>query len=220
MQKEQFDALVRKVQKLMERHIHNHENSLREFGMIANELVKDFENISTTNVVDMYHREANLYEHTVMVTLYALQLANLLKLEEIQKYQIAIGCLLHDIGMRYITIPFTNRDMNTGNPAMIFEYKKHTILGYSALEKESWIPEISLKMILSHHEKLDGTGFPMRQKNREIECRMIQICDAFDRYISGSECVRMNVFDAKKNLEDGAGNAYDAKLVSLFLSIV
>ena len=31
-----------------------------------------------------------------------------------------------------------------------------------------------MKMVLSHHENLAGTGFPMKQKNKELECRIIQ----------------------------------------------
>ncbi len=47
-----------------------------------------------------------------------------------------------------------------------YEYKKHTILGYSALDEESWIAPISMKMVLSHHENMAGTGFPIKQKNK------------------------------------------------------
>ncbi len=50
------------------------------------------------------------------------------------------------------------------DPVEVFEYKKHTIMGFSALEEESWVPDIARKMVLSHHERMNGSGFPMRQK--------------------------------------------------------
>ena len=53
------------------------------------------------------------------------------------------------------------------------------------MDEESWIAPISMKMVLSHHENMAGTGFPMKQKNKELECRIIQACDAFDSLISG-----------------------------------
>ncbi len=209
MQKEQVEVLIQKVQKLMESHIHHQGKSLKEFVVIANELVK---NLSSNSVIEVEEKAANLYEHTVMVTLLSLLIAKKMKLSEAQQYDIAIGCLLHDIGMRYITVTSTEFDT--------IEYKKHPILGYSALEKESWIPEVSLKMILLHHEKMDGTGFPMKQKNKQIACKIIQLCDTFDRMISGIGFDRMEVAKAREEIASQAGMAYDAKAVSFLLSIV
>ena len=110
--------------------------------------------------------------------------------------------------------------MTTVEPAEMFEYKKHTILGYSALQDEKWIPQISRKMILSHHENMEGTGFPMKQKYKETECRIIQACDAFDCYISGMECKRMSVQEALDIIIGHAGKKYDKAVVDNLVSTV
>lgn len=98
-------------------------------------------------IVDIKERNSDLYEHTVMVTLLSVLVARKLKLDEKRKYNIAVGCLLHDIGLRFIVTRYKNRKFSNANPAELFEYKKHTILGYSALDEESWIAPISMKMV-------------------------------------------------------------------------
>lgn len=215
-----MDKIVARVRKLMEGHIYHSNKSMREFEIIANDIVKEVDEMSGNTIIDMKERTSNLYEHTVMVTLLSVMVAKKLKLDKVKRYNIAIGCLLHDIGIRYITVPYENKDFDNADQAEIFEFKKHTILGYSALDEETWIPEISKKMILSHHENLKGTGFPMKQKNREIECKIIQACDAFDCYISGMECKRLSVQDALQKMIDESEVLYEEKIVKHLVSMV
>ena len=135
-------------------------------------------------------------------------------------YNLALGSLLHDIGIRYITVPYESIDPKTVDPVAMFELKKHTILGYSALDGENWIPDISRKMILSHHERIDGSGYPMRQKNKEIEIRIIQVCDLFDCCLTGMEGKRQSLQETLRILAERAGIGLDKKVVELLLDIV
>ena len=77
-----------------------------------------------------------------------------------------------------------------------------------------------MKMILCHHENMDGTGFPMKQKNKEIECKIIQACDAFDCYISGMECKRISVQEALNMMMSEIDVKYDKKVVNNLISSV
>lgn len=216
-----LDKYVEKVRRLMESHIyHGASKSLKEFEIIANDIVREIDELPLDGIIDIKERNANLYDHTVMVTLLSVMVAKKLKLDNKKKYNIAVGCLLHDIGIRYITVQYENRNFENAEPVELFEYKKHTILGYSALEEEGWIPPISMKMILCHHENMNGTGFPMKQKNKEIECKIIQACDAFDCYISGMECKRISVQEALNMMMSEIDVKYDKKVVNNLISSV
>lgn len=214
-----MQRLVDLVQSLMEKHIYHDHNSLRGFEMIANEIVKSICEWKNQMVFDLDERETNLYEHTVYVTILSLKAAVQLKLDKKTLYEIALGCLLHDIGLRYITAEYKDCDWTKNSPEEVFDIKKHTILGYSALDEETWIPEISKKMVLAHHERNDGSGFPMRRKYRETECKLIQVCDSLDCMISGIECVRTPVWDALDNLQKEAGGKYEKKIVDIISSM-
>lgn len=221
IQESSIKKYTESVRKLMEGHIyHENDKSLKIFEVIANDIVKEINSSTAEAILDMKERSSNLYEHTIMVTLLSVLVGKKLKLDEQRLYNLALGCLLHDIGLRYITIPYEGRDLTTVEPAEMFEYKKHTILGYSALQDEKWIPQISRKMILSHHENMEGTGFPMKQKYKETECRIIQACDAFDCYISGMECKRMSVQEALDIIIGNAGKKYDKAVVDNLVSTV
>ena len=221
IQENSIKKYTESVRKLMEGHIyHENDKSLKIFEVIANDIVKEINSSTAEAILDMKERSSNLYEHTIMVTLLSVLVGKKLKLDEQRLYNLALGCLLHDIGLRYVTIPYEGRDLTTVEPAEMFEYKKHTILGYSALQDEKWIPQISRKMILSHHENMEGTGFPMKQKYKETECRIIQACDAFDCYISGMECKRMSVQEALDIIIGNAGKKYDKAVVDNLVSTV
>lgn len=221
IQEDSIKKYTESVRKLMEGHIyHENDKSLKIFEVIANDIVKEINSSTAEAILDMKERSSNLYEHTVMVTLLSVLVGKKLKLDEHRLYNLALGCLLHDIGLRYVTIQYEGRDLTAVEPAEMFEYKKHTILGYSALQDEAWIPQISRKMILSHHENMEGTGFPMKQKYKETECRIIQACDAFDCYISGMECKRMSVQEALDIMIGNAGKKYDKAVVDNLVSTV
>jgi putative nucleotidyltransferase with HDIG domain len=204
----------------MENHVYHAGTSLHGFEAIANQIIKEVNHFFSDSVIDVHGRIADLYKHTVVVTLLSVMVAKRMGLDEEHLHNIALGCLLHDIGIRYITVPYENRDMMKESAAAVFAFKKHTIMGYSALEEESWIPAISRKIVLFHHERFDGSGFPMRQRNKEIECRIVQVCDAFDCMISGMECVRIPVNEAFTNIEQGAGSKFDPEVVEAFISSV
>ena len=186
-----LQSIISQVKRLMERHIYHAGRPLYEFEMIANEIIKQMNTMPESVVIDMYERTPDLYE---------------------------VGCLLHDIGIRYITTQYADREWKNADPMDVFEFKKHTILGYSALDHESWIPDSAKKMILFHHEKQDGTGFPMKRVNSEIECKIIQACDAFDCRICGMECCRISVQDTLKKIRKEAGTKFDSEVVNVLVS--
>jgi putative nucleotidyltransferase with HDIG domain len=204
----------------MEQHVYQSGTSLQEFEVIAEVIVREINGISEDTVIDMTQRTADLYEHTIMVTLLSTMVAKKLQLDHETQFNIAVGSLLHDIGLRYITVPYENRNMEEGEAKSVFEYKKHTILGYTALQEENWVSDIARKMVLSHHEKLNGTGFPLHQRIKEIECRILQACDAFDCMISGMECNRTYVCNALEIISRETGKLYDKKVTDNLISLV
>lgn len=186
---EKWNYYVKCIQSMLENHIYRERSSLSSVKELALELLEDIEEIELDAVYDILYRKSDLYEHTLKVTIFSILVAKKLKISKEKYYAIAVGALLHDLGLRYITVPYINQRMDELTPEEVFEYKKHTILAYTVLDgEEEWLPNISKNMILSHHEKMDASGFPLKQKNQDIECRIIQVCDSFDCLISGIGC--------------------------------
>ncbi len=72
-------------------------------------------------------------------------------------------------------------------------------------------------MILYHHERLDGSGYPLKITDISEECRIIQICDAFDEMICGIGCERSKVFEAVRYLRTNRDIKFDGKIVDILL---
>ncbi len=78
-------------------------------------------------------------------------------------------------------------------------------------------------IVLSHHERYDGTGYPDQQAGDDIplESRIIAICDAFDSMTSNSSYkMAMPTEDALQEINDGAGTQFDPDLARRFHRLV
>ena len=78
-------------------------------------------------------------------------------------------------------------------------------------------------MILKHHERCNGSGYPLGLKKAEIpiECRILAIVDAFDAMISKRPYNAVkSVAEAVKELEDKTGSYYDPELVPVFVKVL
>ncbi len=215
------ETYLNRIQKLLENHIYKERASLRSVKDLAFDLVEYTNKMDLDKVYDMLYQKTNLYEHTLRVTILSLLTARKLKLSKGQLYAITVGALLHDLGLRYITVSYIDRDLTLLSPEEMFEYKKHTILAYTVLDgKEDWLPEISKEMILSHHEKSDGSGFPLKQKNQKMECKILQLCDTFDCLISGMECRRYPIDQVIEYFLVESENKYDKKAMTALFSMI
>lgn len=97
------------------------------------------------------------------------------------------------------------------------EYKKHPVYAYSSLQGENWISNMSKNMILYHHERIDGTGYPLKATDIPLECRIIQVCDVFDEMICGIGCKRVKVYEAIEYLKNFKNIKFDGRIVDIFL---
>ena len=214
------EEYIEKIKSILEKHIYHRGSSLREIEYVAEDIIQDVMQADENMVIDLLEREGNLYEHTLVVTKLCIIVAKKMKLTAEQIYRLALGALLHDLGLRYITVPYINCDINELSEAEAFEYRKHPILAYSVLEEEKWMDPFVKKMVLVHHERRDGSGFPLKQKTRDTECGILQACDAFDCFISGMECRRMSIQQALEYLVEGTDIFYDRRIVRVIERLV
>ena len=132
-------------------------------------------------------------------------------------HDIGVSCLLHDLGLRYLAIDYDDQELSELSEREYAEFKKHPVYAYSALRDETWISNESKNMILYHHERLEGSGYPLKATDITKECRIIQICDAFDEMICGIGCKRKKVYEAVEYLKRNKDIKFDGRIVDIFL---
>lgn len=213
-------SLKEKVKDILERHTYHHNNELIELNKAADSIIAVIleEDKVIEKVYDIRERSTDIYEHSINVCSMAILTSLKLKLEIEKVHDIGVGCLLHDIGLRYITADYFNRSVSTLNQWDLAEYRKHPVYGYTSLKNESWISELSKNIILNHHEKLNGLGFPLKEKSISTECQIVNVCDIFDELICGIACKRLKVHEAIENLKSFKNVLFDGKIVDAFLS--
>lgn len=219
--KENIKCTVKqKVKDILERHTYHNNDELAELSSTAEDIVSSIleEERVVEQIFDIRQRSADLYEHSVSVCSMAILTALKMKLSKEKITEIGVGCLLHDIGLRYETIHFNDVDIEKLYTLEAAEYKKHPVYGYNALKNESWLSQTSLSIILFHHERLDGSGYPIKTKDISQECRIVNVCDAFDEMICGIGCERIKVYEAIEYIKHFKNTKFDGKIVDVFLS--
>lgn len=213
LEKDSIIEFQQELEEILSHHIYGENKRLKRIKSLGERMVQNICQIENKRAVDIGERIGNLYEHIIYTTMWSLILAKENQFSKRQMEELAIGGLLHDLGLCYMNVAYQNCCFEEMNPMEIFELKKHTILAYTALEQELWIPEISKKLILFHHEKKDGSGYPLKQKNQETECRMIQICDTLDGILCGMERKRRSLSEAIMEIENQ--DRYDEKMAEV-----
>lgn len=138
--------------------------------------------------------------------------------------KLGIGALLHDLGKTKVPPEILNKPDKLTDEEFA-EIKKHPVWGYKMLldEPDSRIDLDSLLVMLNHHEKYDGSGYPRSLKGKEIGV-MAGICAAADMYnaITTDRVYRKALppHEAYEMIAGAGGSLLDFQIVQAFLSCV
>jgi HD-GYP domain-containing protein (c-di-GMP phosphodiesterase class II) len=206
----------------MERYV-TYDSGIEEISETANEIVEDMFSREefVDRVYDIRERNGDLYDHSVMVASLSILIALKMNLSKWEVYDIGVGSLLHDMGLRYLSVPYQDIDVEKEfDPESLFEYRKHTLYGFSSVEKESWMSNESKKIILFHHERLDHSGYPFKQIVMPLGVRIVAIADAFDDILCGIGVKRGNVRKALDYIRNGRDKLFEGRIVDYFLEFI
>lgn len=220
LRKEVKNDCLMKVKDILERHTYNNNSQLMEINVAAEEVVENIlENDDVAQkVFEIKERSADLYEHSVSVCSLATLAALKFGFSKEITLEVGTASLLHDLGLRYMTVPYANVDINTLEKKEMEEYRKHTIYGYTAVQHENWISEKAKQMILFHHERIDGSGYPLHAKEISKECQIIEVCEFLDEQLCGIGCVRTKVHEAIQYLKSLSGIVFSSDVVDCVLT--
>jgi len=148
--------------------------------------------------------------HAKRVAQYSNIIAKALNMSEDAQKKFYFAALLHDIGFLKIhSSDFFNKA----------ELMQHPVVGYEMIKPINFYADIA-PIILHHHERYDGHGYPARLKGDEIPlgARIISIAEAFDVMTSAmSYKIPVRFEDALDELRQNAGTQFDPDLVKIFL---
>lgn len=188
--------------KALENLFHNPEalQNYEKSQVVVNEMVDVVLNDEYTvkSLMSIAAHDYYTHTHSINVAIYALSLGSFLGLDEKELKELGEAALLHDLGKSKIDPEIINKNGKLTDEE--FEkIKQHSSYGYTLALKLGITNKNVLEGIRGHHEKMDGTGYPLRKKSEEIHyfARIIALCDIFDALTSKrSYKEAMTSFDA------------------------
>ncbi len=154
-------------------------------------------------------KESTASKHSRRVAEYALIAANALSLSQEEKQAIEYAAVLHDIGLLSIPESVLNRRERLTDEEWDL-IRKHPVIGYNLLRGIPSLNQVS-KLILYHHERYDGKGYPcgLRGEAIPIGARVIAVADAFDSMtVKHSYRAAMSPKDALEEIGKCAGSQF------------
>lgn len=224
LKKEVFENTKSVVKNLLEQHIYKQSRGLSKLCNVAEDIIENIlsEEELLERLTEIRQESTDMYSHSVNVCALATLLSLKLNLDRKKVEEIAKGSILHDIGLRYITVEYENIDILEMEPNDAKEFKKHVIYGYEAVREDEWLSDLSKKIILHHHESSDGNGYPFKMKSNRTseEIKIVAVCDSFDRKLSGIGCKKATVHETIEYFKIQRNREFDAKIVDMLISIV
>ena len=125
------------------------------------------------------------YMHSVAVCALMIALSKQLKLDEKLTRSAGIAGLLHDLGKALVPMDVLNKPGKLTDEEFAI-IKTHPEEGHKLLLGSTGADEMALDVVLHHHEKTDGSGYPKRLKDSEISlyAKMGAVCDVYDAITS------------------------------------
>lgn len=162
-------------------------------------------------------RDSETHGHSERVVSYSLRLGREYGLNSDQMKSLEFGSLLHDIGK--IGVP----DAILRKPAKLTEeewerMREHPLHGQQILRGIEFL-QGAARVVAQHHEKWDGTGYPIGLSGEDIDmcARIFSVADAFDAITSDRVYRRGKSYEAAaQELDDWAGRQFDPKVVEAF----
>lgn len=148
--------------------------------------------------------------HSKRVSDMALRVCEVMNLNKDETEEIHIAAHLHDIGKIGVPDAVLNKN-NKLTPKEWEAMKKHSKIGADILSKSHQLNELK-EIVLYHHERFDGGGYPEGLKSNKIPigARIIAICDSIDAMTSTRSYRKAHTFAyCYKEIEKNLGKMYD-----------
>lgn len=130
----------------------------------------------------LFKRDTSIFNHSAHVCLLSVSYGIKLGLDQEKARILGLGGLFHDVGMNKIDKRILEKKTSL-TPFEWSEIKKHPERGMALMKGSRIIPISSLKIILEHHEKEDGSGYPRGLKGSQISAQS-SICRIIDKFDS------------------------------------
>ncbi len=161
-------------------------------------------------------KDHTTHDHLQRVRVYAIEVAKALKVNHEEMEALNAAALLHDIGKLAVPEHIISKPGRL-TPEEFEKMKIHPLVGAEILERVRF-PYPVVPIVRAHHEKWNGSGYPLGLKYEEIPmgARILSAVDFLDAMASDRQYRRaLPLQDVMKRLEEESGKSFDPKVVEV-----
>jgi HD-GYP domain-containing protein (c-di-GMP phosphodiesterase class II) len=178
---------------------------------------------STPNIFSLFEaikaKDNYAHQHNIGVSVLATLIGKWLKFSEEDLANLSLAAILHNVGIVRIPLDLLHKEDKLTED----EYKavqQHTILGYQMLRKTPGISHQVAIVSLQHHEREDGSGYPLGLRGDKIDffSKIVAVADIFHAMSSKRPYQEPLPFDSiVKQMKQGIFGELEPRIVSVFL---
>lgn len=171
-----------------------------------------------TSLATLKEVSEDIYQHCVRVSILSLVFANQLGVSRQDLKAVGMGAIMHDFGkievpedIRAAAKPLTQEEY--------LQFKKHPLLGAKMLNNRQGIGKRALMVMLQHHERADGSGYPLGLEDDEILelSKVVAIADTYDKLtIREMQDTKITPYEAMQWIRDWGGRQFSSEMVDAF----
>ena len=179
--------------------------------------------LQTIQAIARTEEKRNPYtaDHQERVSELAVAIGNKMGLSAEKIEGLRLGSLIHDIGKVFIPAEILNRPGKLSNPE--FELiKSHPTVGYEII-KDVDFPWPVAEIIMQHHERMDGSGYPNGLHGDDIilEARIVSVADVVEAVVSHRPYRPALGFEkAIKIIKEGRGTFFDSDITDVCIELL
>ncbi len=189
-------------------------------------LIQDLEQAHLTTLQSMARvleaKDTYTHGHSERVRNYSVFASIRLGLSEHEIHVMRLGAMLHDVGKIGVSDAILNK-VDRLEKDEWQRIKLHPVIGYDILEPVKFLRAEHLKLVRSHHERLDGKGYPdgLSADEQDMMIRIIAVADTYDA-MSGDRAYRKALSNETiiQELERCSGSSLDADVCKLFVDTI
>lgn len=209
-------------------HIFNNIYALKIQGMdevrnFSKKIQQEFVSAGTGTIIKSvaFYGSGNdtIYRHSVNVAAISFILGKWLKLDEKELSLMTYSAILHDFGKTKIDKDILSKEGNMNSKEYEI-FKTHPVIGYNLIKQIPYLDPSVSYAVLMHHERMDGSGYPLHIKSDKIHkfAKIIAIADLFDEVSSNRYSKKIKgPFEALKVIQEDSITKLDYNYCTVFL---